>query len=79
MALFSFVSSNVGATVFYAFLVGISLFVAGIVWLIYISAFINKEYSNDGKKLANRVSIATIMCLIGIIMFTITGLIIASG
>ena len=78
MATLDFVSSAAGTGLFYAFLAGIALFVTGIIWLVWISAFTQKEYSNDGKSMADKVSIATLLCLAGIIIFAVSGCMMAA-
>lgn len=68
------VFASMNQVVFYTFVGGISLFTIGLIWLIYLNAKMNYEYTNDGDTLAWYVTLASVMCMIGILTFAIAGL-----
>lgn len=76
MAITFFASMN--KFVFYCFVAGITLFSVGLIWLMYLNAKMNYEYTNDGDTLSLYASIAAGMCMVGILTFAVSGVIAVS-
>lgn len=70
--------SGASAATTYVFIAGVVLFTAGLVWLFYENIKLNREFSNDYNGLTNRIWWATLISLIGIIIFGYAGLLIAA-
>lgn len=68
------VFATMNKAVFYTFVAGVSLFTAGLIWLIYLNARMNYVYTNDGDSLSFYVAIASTMCMVGIFTFALAGL-----
>jgi hypothetical protein len=67
------------STLSYIFFLGVTLFAAGILWLFYENARLSREFSNDYNGLTWRIWWATVIALIGVIVFGYAGLLIAAA
>lgn len=70
MALFSGLTTALS----YTLIIGVVLFAVGVIWLFYENVKLNSEFNNDYANLTNKISYATVIALIGVLVFGYAGL-----